>query len=346
VLAELPITQVVAICDTVQSAASRLAERFNIRKEYGNLTEMLKNEELDVVDVLTPPETHAPLSVEVLRHGCHCLMEKPLVMTTAEADEVIRVAEETGLALHVTHTFSYFPAIRKAKALVASGAVGEVIGVDIQYLTSVGAERYFSPDHWCHRMPGGIFYDITPHLVMLLLDFLGDINDVKVTTKKLSSYSHIDADELKVMVEAEKGLGSFHLSMNSPLTRYTIAITGTKMSLWVNADAQIVVRHKPVAGYRTVGSFGDAIPRGLGAVSEIWQQAAGLASTAVGVISGRVNYLAGHRYLIEASLRSLRGDGEYPVDLYKCHQVVRVLEMIFGPPTQGSSERGYEAVQA
>jgi len=344
-LNQLADVVVPAICDVRLDGAQRLAQRFAIPMVYHDLLEMLQAEELDVVDVLTPPDSHAHLATQVLERGCHCLMEKPLAMTTGQAEKVIRVAEKTGLALHVTHSFSYFPALRRARALAASGALGEVVSVDIQYLTSIGGERYLEPGHWCNRMPGAIFYDITPHLVMLLLDFLGPIDDVKVMTRKVSSYSHLEADELRVMAATNRGLGSFYLSMNSPLTRYVVTIMGTKMGLWINADAQLVVKLRPVGGYKVVGSFRDAIPRGLGMASEIWQQAAGLASISARVISGRVNYLSGHRYLIEASLRSLQGRGEYPVDPHKCLEVVRVLEAIFGQPSSELTGQDYGTIQ-
>lgn len=329
ILVRSPHVRVLAICDLDLCAAKRLAEKFLIPGVYRDLTEMLEREELDVVVVLTPTDTHAPLATQVLLHGCHCLMEKPLALTTAEADALIRLSRETGLALHVTHNYSYFPAVRKAKALAEAGVLGNLLSVDIQFLVSMGSERYFEPSHWCNRMPGGVLYDIMPHLVMLLLDFLGEVSDMKVMTRKVSSYNHVEADEIKVMACAERGLGSLYLSMNSPLTRHVITIVGERMVLSVNAAEQVLIRHKPIPRYRTVASLTDAIPRGLGAMSEIWQQTYGLASTALSVLSRRTDYLAGHRYLIEASLRSVLYGEEFPVDLLRCREAVRVLEMMF-----------------
>jgi predicted dehydrogenase len=331
VLTRLRNVAVSAICDHNDEVAQRVANRFHIPRAYTDLDEMLEQEPLDVVDILTPPDTHARLATTALRRGKHCITEKPLAMTTREADQVIQTSMETGMALHVTHNFSYFPAIRKAKEIVRSGALGELTAIDIQYLTSVGGERYFSADHWCHRMPGGIFFDILPHLIMHVVEFLGDVNRVQVMTRKVSTFPHIPADELKAIMDASRGLASIHLSMNSPLTLYTIALTGTKMSLWVNADAQLVVWYRPIVGYRTVGSFKDGIPRGLGVTSQIWQQVTGLASVARDLVFGRLDYLSGHRYLINSSLRSLSGYDDYPVALSQCREVVSVLEKMFGP---------------
>lgn len=329
VLVKLPRAEVTAVCDKDEDAAQRVIKRFKIPKFYVDLAQMLEKEQVDVIDILTPSDTHADLVTQAMQHGCHCLMEKPLSVSTTDADRVINVAEETGLGLFVTHNWSFFPVLRRAKAMAASGALGEVIGVDVQYLTSFGEERYSDPNHWCHRLPGGIFADISPHLAMVLLDFLENVRQVKAITRKLSDYPHIVADELKVMVEARNGLGSFTLSFNSPVRQFAIYITGTKMCLSVNANTQIIVRHKPIARHKSISSITDGIPRGAGALSEIFQQVAGLSSMAATVILGKHNYLEGHRYLIEAALNNVRGEGTYPVNTWKCREVVRILEEAF-----------------
>jgi len=321
--------EIVAICDINQGEAQKAAQQFKIPRFYSNLAEMLATEKLDAVDILTPPDTHADLAIQVMQHGCHCLMEKPLTVTTADADRVIKIAKETGMGLYITHSISFFPGMRRAKSMIASGAIGKLVSVNVKFITSIKREKYFEPDHWCHRLPGGIFSDLSPHLAMMLVELLDDISCVKAIDKKLSDYPHITADELEVIVEAGNGVGSFALSYNSPLTRFTIDIVGTKMSLSVN-DSQIVVCHKSTGAYRTVGSFIEGIPRGLRALSEIFQQLAGLLSTTVNILLGRYNYLEGHKYLIEAALGNIRGEGTYPVDIWKCREVVRLLEEAFG----------------
>jgi hypothetical protein len=91
-----------------------------------------------------------------------------------------------------------------------------------------------------------------------------------------------------------------------------------------------MVKHKLVGGYRYVGSFWEGVPRGLNVLGEIGQQLSGLASATASAISGRYNYLEGHKYLIQSALRSIRGEGTYPVDIWKCREVVRLLEEAFG----------------
>lgn len=328
VLIKIADTEVVAICDEDEQKANKASQDFKIPGVYNSFIEMLEKEKLDVVDIVTSPDTHADLAIQAMEHGCHCLMEKPLAANTADADRAVNKAEETGLGLYVTHNWSFFPAMRRAKAMVASGTVGEITNVDVRYLTSLRRERYFNPEHWCHRLPGGIFADISPHLAMVLLDFLRDISVVKAVSKKLSEYPHINTDELKVMVVARSGLGSFTLSFNSPVPLFTVDIVGTKMGLSLNARTQIIICRKPTAD-KPVVSAREGIPRGSRALGEIFQQIVGLSSMTASVLLGKHHALEGHRYLIAAALSNILGKGAYPVDLAKCREVVRILEEAF-----------------
>jgi predicted dehydrogenase len=328
VLSSLSGIEVTAICDTDEDRARKAAEDFKIPKIYTDFSEMLEKEKLHAVDILTSPDTHVDLAIQAMEHGCHCLMEKPLAVTTADADRAIKKAKETGLGLYVTHNWSFSPAMRRAKAMVASGALGKVTSVNVRYLTSLTGERYFDPDHWCHRLPGGIFADISPHLVMVLLDFLDDVNAVKSISKKVSEYPYIVADELKVMVEARNGLGSFTLSFNSPFRSFTVDVVGTKKSLSLDARTQIMVIRKPITD-RPVVAVREGIPRGLKALGEIFQQLAGLSSMTVNVLLGRQDALEGHRYLMTAAFDNIRGKAAYPIDPWKCREVVRILEEAF-----------------
>lgn len=333
VLTKISDAEVTAICDSDTDKARKASKEFGISKVYSSYTEMLEKERLDAVDIVTSSDTHVSLAIEAMEHGCHCIMEKPLSTAATDADRAIKKANETGKGLFVTHNWSFLPGMRKARGLAASGALGEVIEVDIKYLTSFGVERYFDPNHWCHRLPGGIFADISPHLVMVLLDFLRDVKSVKAVTKKISSYPYITADELKVMVEAGNGLGSFTLSFNSPVRQFVIDITGTKMSLSLDANSQIIISHKPVSGDRPVRSFLEGIPRGLNELDKIFQQISGLSAMTVGVMLGRHHALEGHDYLIRAAIKNIRAGTAYPVDIYKCREVVRILEEAFSVVT-------------
>lgn len=323
ILVSLTEGQVVAVCDQDEERAEATARRFDIPRAYGEVGEMMARENLDIVDVCTPADAHYPVVRDVLEGGAHCLVEKPLTTTLADADAVIQAAEEKDLRLYVIHNISaVMPSIGRAREMVASGALGDLLGVDLKYL--VPAERrHLTPDHWLHRLPGDIVAEMMPHMLMLLLEFLEDVREVKVSAAKRSTSSFVSVDEIRVILEAGNALGTLTISFNCPSRRVCMDIFGTRMSVYVDADSQAVVTYPPHPGTEMV------LYRGWRAVREILQRSACLVGTGAGVLLGRYAALThGHQLLLRQALRSARGDGRYPVELGRARDVVRLFEMI------------------
>jgi predicted dehydrogenase len=90
-----------AICDTNLDRAKETAQRFHIPKVYATIEDMLSNERLKLVNVCLPPYSHMAAIAQVLGHDVNCLVEKPLTLTTADADAAIALAEKRGLKLRI-----------------------------------------------------------------------------------------------------------------------------------------------------------------------------------------------------------------------------------------------------
>lgn len=110
-------------------AARDLATRFDART-YSALDEMLEDDLVDGVIIATPHATHADLGVRVLNSGVHVLIEKPLAVTVAECETLIAVEHSSVGRGMVGHLMRWAPAHRRARELVAAGAIGEVRAVD------------------------------------------------------------------------------------------------------------------------------------------------------------------------------------------------------------------------
>jgi predicted dehydrogenase len=322
-----------AICDEDLVRAHKVADTFHISKVYSDFNEMLENETLDVVDVLTPPSSHVQVALKALKAGCNCLIEKPLTTKTVDADALIDASKQNDRILHVVHNFSFMPCMRIAKQLLKDENLGDSVSVDVKYLTSLKVEmqRYAEPTHWCHGLPGDIFYDLSPHLIMLLLDFLDDAKTVTTVTKKLSDNPNIKWDELRVIVEADKGVGTIAISFNSPARSVSIDVVKTNGRLFLNADNQIVTKYNAI----TPKDLTSPISKGKRTLSEVNQQLRGLASNTFNSVTKRYGAIhkESHGYLIRQSIKSMQGQEVYPVDLWKAREVVRLLEAIFGSPT-------------
>src|SRR5690349_13933191 len=91
--------EIVAVCDQDQWRAKEVAGLTRGAQAYGDLTALLQQEHPDVVHVLTPPRTHASLAIQAMQAGCHVLVEKPMALSTGEADGMIAAARENGVKL-------------------------------------------------------------------------------------------------------------------------------------------------------------------------------------------------------------------------------------------------------
>ncbi len=137
---------------------------------------MLEVQKLDVVDICTPPGNHRELCLEALNAGVNVMVEKPFTISVADADVVINAARQKHLALHVLRNQSYLPIYLKAKEILRSGEIGELLNVHVKMALPFEKE-WLHPGNWASRIPGGPLGEVAPHVVMLFLEFL-DTNSV------------------------------------------------------------------------------------------------------------------------------------------------------------------------
>jgi predicted dehydrogenase len=235
--------EVIGVCDAVENVAKSVAGRFGIKHYYTRLSDMLRAHP-DVVDITTPPQTHYSLALEAMEGGCHLLVEKPLAMAYKEVDEMFRVSKSQEVKLCVVHQNLFNPAVQQAVRLVKDGSVGDVISIDAGTLVRRDNYMCVNGKHWCHNLPGGIFFEVLPHPVYLLQIFLKEIEPTCVLTKKLSGFDWMRADELRVLCDSKNGIGSVLSSCNSPFHGDTLNVTGTKMSLQADLWGRTVIKYK------------------------------------------------------------------------------------------------------
>ena len=122
-IATLPDAQLVAVVDTVLKPTQELMDEFHVT-HYGNLQEMLAREQLDVVDVCTPSGMHGEHACQVMRAGVNVIVEKPMEVSRAAIEEMLRVQQETGVKLAVISQHRFDPDTIKVHDLVEAQAFG------------------------------------------------------------------------------------------------------------------------------------------------------------------------------------------------------------------------------
>ena len=127
-LKKLPNVRMVAFCDIIPEKAEDAAKKFGTpdAKVYTDYKELLKDESIEVVHVLTPNREHADISIDALYAGKHVMCEKPMAKTAADALRMCEAAEATGKKLTIGYQSRYTANSMYAKEFIDSGAMGEI----------------------------------------------------------------------------------------------------------------------------------------------------------------------------------------------------------------------------
>ena len=121
------------------------AERFGLAVEP-NLEALLARDDIEMVFIGTPTQTHRDQVIAAARAGKHVFTEKPIAATLPEIDAMILACREAGVLLGVNAVTRWRKGIRMAKGLVDAGEIGDIRMVRHTYAHTIGA--YAAPDHW------------------------------------------------------------------------------------------------------------------------------------------------------------------------------------------------------
>ncbi|MEZ5100419.1 MAG: Gfo/Idh/MocA family oxidoreductase [Thermoleophilia bacterium] len=126
---ELPDADLVWICDASEERLARFGARFPSARTTGRFEDVLEDPDVDAVVIATPVPTHHALGLQALAAGKHIFVEKPLALTSREAEELAALGEQRGLVVMPGHLLLYHPGVAKLKQLVETGELGDVLYV-------------------------------------------------------------------------------------------------------------------------------------------------------------------------------------------------------------------------
>ena len=198
-------------------------ERESGTRAYESVDELLERGDPELVIVATPPDTHAPLSLQLLAAGVHVFCEKPFVSTLDEADKVLAAAEAANLRVAVNHEFREKPIFRALRERIESGEDGSLVFCQIWQLMDLAP--WNEPVAWRRAMPDRTLFEGGVHLVDLMCTFFGETPHA-VFARRSSGLSGEDADAIHlVLLEFSQGrLGQLTIDRLCPAgTRYVEA---------------------------------------------------------------------------------------------------------------------------
>ncbi len=249
-LTKMNTLRLVSLCDPDERTVARVANKWKIDHYYTKFSEMLDNEQISLVSILTPPQSHASLALEAITRRVNVLVEKPLTMTTSDADLVLKSLARSSVKLTVNYNWLLSRAMMKALSLVANQEVGDILEIDIKTLHTAGDEMASNEKHWSHKLPGGRFGEMLSHPVYIAQSVLGkNLNVDRILAEKRGNFSWMRYDELHVSLRSNRGIGHIYVSFNAPRPAILVDIFGTAKILKIDVLNQTLIelRHRMIS---------------------------------------------------------------------------------------------------
>lgn len=175
-----PDIDIKAVCDSHPDRKGLNDRLLHGSRFYSSADDLLQKEDIDFVDVSTPPAAHGTYILQALASGRHVLCEKPLVLDTEDLLKIWKMMERSDRTVVTVHNWRYSPILQKVKTLVTEGAAGRIQNMEYRVIrtqpsAAVGAE---TSENW--RLDpavagGGILVDHGWHAFYLVNEWAGNI---------------------------------------------------------------------------------------------------------------------------------------------------------------------------
>jgi predicted dehydrogenase len=228
---------VVAVCDKNTDALRRVHRTYPKVRLTTDVQELLRSSEIDAVAVITPVWTHFELAKAALENGKHVFVEKPFTSSSAQAEELIELAQRKNLKIMVDHTFLFGGAVRKIREIVDNGTLGPLYYFDS---TRVNLGLF--------QHDVSVVWDLAPHDLSIMDHIITERPQAVVATGVNHLNGHADMAFITVYYPGNI-IGHVNVNWLSPVKMRTTMIGGRdKMLVWndLEADEKIKIYDKGV----------------------------------------------------------------------------------------------------
>ena len=304
-----------AICDQNQLRMSWLAEEYEIANTFRDFDEMLEGFRPNVVHVLTPPKTHRNIVLQCIKNGSHVFLEKPMCLSAEEAEAIVEAANKLKRLVCIDHLRLFDPQVLKVKSIIESGEVGDILSVST---TQVGnyldRKRQGLTSQWMHKLPGEFFFDILPHHISLLNEFMPQL---RYKTAVCQNDEHGTPRLLHCLLFSTQGTAAIRLSATGyPENIMVFKCTRGIITLDFNNRTTVI---------RKSGGLPGAIDRIWGEIRAAKQMVGGT----IGFLAKRPDNLAGMDNTIERFYTAIANEDKSPIPAENGLTVMRLMEDIF-----------------
>lgn len=240
IVAELEGVELTAVCDLNLTSARAVAEQYEGCRAYDSYQELLEQEELTCVLVVTPTYTHKDICVAAARAHCHIFCEKPMALRLSECDVMLQAAEDNGVKLMIGFVRRFQPAFREMKRRLEAGDLGEV---KMLYAIRMGGRPEPGVEGWRRQRSkvGGLLEGFV-HEIDLLRWYGGRVRNVR-GVMNFGTFPDTDVeDNIFITLEFENdAVGALQSSQIFPLGAYDFGLAGTRGAMRYGGNVNTLV---------------------------------------------------------------------------------------------------------
>ncbi len=280
--------------------------------------------DVEAVTVGVAPMSHYEVADALLDQGKHVLLEKPMCLTVAEGEALAVKAAAKGRQLAIVHNFQFASSVSRARARLASGRWGKITGLHAFQLSS--PQRRLPV--WYEKLPSGLFYDESPHLLYLLKAFGGRLQlrhaNVIPSTQGRVTPSVVQAEFVLPEVTA-----TLYMNFEAPISEWQLLVFTERGAAVIDIfrDILVFVPHDGQHSARDITRSSLAM---------LWGHAAGFVRSGLSMCLGRLLY--GNDEVVKRFLDAVEGKAELrDIDAGSALDVLKLQHAILNAvPAEGS----------
>lgn len=247
----IPEVEVTAMCNRNKERAQPIMDECNISRHYTDYLEMLDTEKPDIVDIITPPETHLEMCREAVDRGIHIVCQKPLAPTLEESRAIVDYVKDKPIRFMVHENWRFQPWYRKIKQLLDEGAIGTPHSIYFRSRMGDGwgDNAYIPRQPYFRTYPRFLIYENGIHFIDTFRYLFGEVESVYADLRKINPVI-AGEDAAQVFFIMENGVRAIwdanrYNEPNFENARYTFGeslIDGTEGSIRLYHDGRITVQ--------------------------------------------------------------------------------------------------------
>ncbi len=246
VYSQLENADLVAISDINVKAGKEIAKKYDC-KYYKDYNVMLSKEEIDAISIAVPTKLHKQVALDVIKSKKHVLIEKPIALTTKEAEAIIEAAKKAEVKLTVGHIERFNPSIQELKKIIERGDLGEIISIIAR---RVGV---FPPQ----IKDQSVIVDLAVHDIDIF-SYLLDRQPTEVFAKGRKALTDQREDSAEIFLSYNGISGFIQVNWITPIKIRTLSVTGSKGYAELNYVTQKLELYQSKYKKR-VDSFGEFV---------------------------------------------------------------------------------------